>query len=296
MADYKWPPAEKRTLIGKRISRIDGPWKSSGRIKYTYDVKRDGMLQGKMVYSSQAHAKITAIDTSEAEKMPGVKAVQIMSPVGLEVMWEGQEILAIAAETEDQARDAARKVKISYEPLPYLVDDAMPAEAGAQFTKQLSEKTTGDPNAALQEAGLVLSQGTYGCGVITHCCMESHGQVAEWQGDKLVVWASTQAVSGIGGELVDGLGGNNIKVAANQIEVICPVMGGGFGSKFGADSWGVACAALAKKAGRPVKMMLERDQELMVAGARPSMYASVKVGAKKDGTLEVWDSESWGTG
>src|SRR4029077_20924448 len=99
-----------------------------------------------------------------------------------------------------------------------------------------------------------------------------------------------------GGELGEGLGGNNIKVAANQIEVICPVMGGGFGSKFGADSWGVACAALAKKAGRPVKMMLERDQELMVAGARPSMYASVKVGAKKDGTLEAWDSESWGTG
>ena len=63
MADYKWPPADKRTLIGKRISRIDGPWKSSGRIKYTYDVKRDGMLQGKMVYSSQAHAKITAIIT-----------------------------------------------------------------------------------------------------------------------------------------------------------------------------------------------------------------------------------------
>jgi xanthine dehydrogenase YagR molybdenum-binding subunit len=296
MADYKWPPAEKRTLIGKRISRIDGPWKSSGRIKYTYDVKRDGMLQGKMVYSSQAHAKITAIDTSEAEKMPGVKAVHIMSPVGLEVQWEGQEIVAIAAETEDQARDAGRKVKISYEPLPYLVDDAMPAKAGAQFTKQLSEKTTGDPNAALQESDLVFSQGTYGCGVITHCCMESHGQVTEWQGDKLVVWASTQAVSGIGGELVDGLAGNDIKVAANQIEVICPVMGGGFGSKFGADSWGVACAALAKKAGRPVKMMLERDQELMVAGARPSMYASVKVGAKKDGTLAVWDSQSWGTG
>jgi xanthine dehydrogenase YagR molybdenum-binding subunit len=295
MADYKWPPADRRHLIGKRISRIDGPWKSSGRIKYTYDVNREGMLFGKMVISSQAHAKITAIDTSEAEKMPGVKALHIMTPVGLEAMWEGQAILALAAETEDQARDAARKVKITYDPLPYLVEDAMPAKAGAKFTKELSERTSGDPAAGMQQAEVV-SQGTYGCPVITHCCMESHGQVAEWQGDKLTMWASTQNVSGIGQEVAEGLAGNNIKVAANQIEVITPVMGGGFGSKFGADAWGVACATLAKKAGRPVKMMLERDHELMEAGARPSMYGSVKIGAKKDGTLVAWDSQSWGTG
>jgi len=295
MADYKWPPADKRTLIGKRISRIDGPWKSSGRAKYSYDVNREGLLQGKILYSPQAHAKVVSIDTSEAEKMPGVKAVQIMTPAGLEVMWEGQPVVALAAETEDQARDALRKIKVVYDPLPYLVEDAMPAKAGANFSKELTERTTGDPSTAIQQAEVV-SQGMYGSPVITHCCMESHGQVSEWQGDKLTVWASTQNVSGIGNELSEGLAGDDIKVAANQTEIITPVMGGGFGSKFAADNWGVACASLAKKAGRPVKLLLERDQELMTAGARPSMYASVKVGAKKDGTLLAWDSQSWGTG
>ncbi|HWG58170.1 MAG TPA: xanthine dehydrogenase family protein molybdopterin-binding subunit [Candidatus Acidoferrales bacterium] len=289
MADYKWPPADKRALIGKRISRLDGPWKSSGRVKYTYDINRPGMLFGRMITSRYAHAKVTHVDTSEAEKMPGVKAVYTF-PTSSEVHWEGQEIVALAAETENQARDAARKVHITYEPLPYLVADAEPAKAGAQFTKEQSARTTGDVAAGFQQAE-VTSEGRYGVPVITHCCLEAHGQVTEWKGDSLTVWCSTQYVSGQGAEYSTGLG-----IPANKVEAICPVMGGGFGSKFSADAWGVACAQLAKKAGRPVKMMLERDHELMVAGARPSMYADVKVGAKKDGTLVAWDSQSWGTG
>jgi xanthine dehydrogenase YagR molybdenum-binding subunit len=290
MADYHWPPVDKRQLIGKRISRLDGPWKSSGRVKYTYDVNRAGMLSGKMVFSPYAHAKITSIDTSEAEKMPGVKAVQIMFGAGKEVQWAGQEIVAIAAETEDQVRDAASKVRVSYERLPHFVEDADPATAGSQHTKDLAERTTGDPATGFRQADAT-SEGEYGVSVITHCCLEAHGQVTEWNGDALTVWATTQNVSGIGGEYGGGLG-----IPASMVEVISPVMGGGFGSKFQADTWGVACAQLAKKAGRPVKMMLERDQELMVAGARPSMYATVKVGAKKDGSLVAWDSHSWGTG
>jgi xanthine dehydrogenase YagR molybdenum-binding subunit len=287
--DYKWPPADQRTLIGTRISRLDGPWKSSGRVKYSYDINRPGMLYGRMVLCPHAHAKVVKIDTSEAEKMPGVKAVQIMLDEGKEALWAGQEIVALAAETEDQVRDAARRVKIEYQPLPYLVTDATPDKAGAQYIKDLTEKTTGDPTAGFQQAE-VTHEGRYGATVITHCCLESHGQVAEWNGDALTVWASTQNVSGIGGEIGTGVG-----IPGNKVEIITPVMGGGFGSKFSGDAWGVACAQLAKKAGRPVKMMLERDHELMVAGARPSMYADVKVAAKKDGTLVAWDSHSWGT-
>jgi len=287
--DYKWPAADQRALIGKRISRIDGPWKSSGRVKYTYDVNRPGMLYGLMVTSPYAHAKITKIDTSEAEQMPGVKAVQIMFGEGKEVLWAGQEIVALAAETEDQARDAARKVKIEYQQLPHFVLDTTPDKAGSEHTKDLTERTAGDPTAGFQQAE-VTSEGRYGASVITHCCMESHGQVTEWKGDSLTFWATTQNVSGIGGEVAQGVG-----IPASKVEVISPVMGGGFGSKFAGETWGVACAQLAKKAGRPVKMMLERDHELMVAGARPSMYADVKVGAKRDGTLVAWDSHSWGT-
>jgi xanthine dehydrogenase YagR molybdenum-binding subunit len=248
------------------------------------------MLHGKMVFSPYAHAKVVSIDTSAAEKMPGVKAVEIMTEPGKEVFWAGHEVVAVAAETEEQARDAARRIQVRYEKLPHLVSDVDPRKAG-EHTKQLAEQTDGNPDQALHQAE-VTSEGEYGVPVITHCCLEAHGQVAEWDGDNLTIYASTQNVSGIPGEMVRA----KVADSADKVRVLTPVMGGGFGSKFSADTWGLACAKLAKKAGRPVKMMLERDQELMAAGARPSMYAKVKVGAKKDGTLMGWASESWGTG
>jgi len=242
------------------------------------------------VFSPYAHAKVVSIDTSAAEKMPGVKAVDIITEPGKEVLWAGHEVAAVAAETEEQARDAARRIQVRYEKLPHLVSDVDPRKAG-EHTKQLAEQTDGNPDQALQQAE-VTSEGEYGVPVITHCCLESHGQVAEWDGDNLTIYASTQNVSGMPAEMVRA----KIADSADKVRVLTPVMGGGFGSKFGADTWGLSCARLAKKAGRPVKMMLERDQELMAAGARPSMYARVKVGAKKDGTLTGWTSESWGTG
>jgi xanthine dehydrogenase YagR molybdenum-binding subunit len=288
MADYAWPPQDERSLIGKSISRIDGPWKASGRAKYSFDVNRPGMIFGAMVLSPHAHAKINAIDTRAAEAMPGVRAVQIIVPVGQEVFWAGQEIAAVAADTEEQARDAVRAVQVSYEPLPFLVHDVPPAQAGPNAASP-SEDKQGDPDAAFAAAEVTF-EGSYGSPVVTHCCLEAHGQVAEWNGDQLTVWASTQNVSGIGGQIASGT-----KTPAGNIRIITPVMGGGFGSKFAADTWGVACAQLAKKAGKPVKMMLERNQELMGAGARPSLYARVRVAAKRDGTLTAWDSDAWGT-
>jgi xanthine dehydrogenase YagR molybdenum-binding subunit len=289
MADYKWPAKQNRALLGKHISRLDGPAKSSGRAKYTYDVMLPGMLFGKMLFSPYAHAKIVSIDTSEAEKMPGVKAVQLMSEAGKEVTYIGQEILALAAETEEQARDALKAVRVRYEPLPHLVSDVPPDKAGKN-AELLQEQTRGEFAKAF-EAADVVHEATYGAAVITHCCLEAHGQVAAWEGDNLTVYASTQNVSGIGGELAGAL-----KIPAGNVRILTPVMGGGFGSKFGADTWGVACAQLAKKAGRPVKMMLERDHELMVAGSRPSIYAKVSLAASRDGRLLGWKSQSWGTG
>ena len=293
MADYKWPAIGQRSLIGKRISKLDSPWKSSGSAVYAYDVHRPNMLYGRMVQSPHAHAKITNIDTSVAEKMPGVHAVDIIHPVGQEALWVGKEIVAVAAETDDQARDAMRAVKIDYEVLPHLVSDTTPDKATG-YTQQLNEQTQGDADAGFAKADAVV-EGTYGLAVITHCCLESHGSAAEWDGDKLTVWASTQSVSGLTQEYSTSLTGKGFPVKQADVRILTPVMGGGFGSKFAADTWGISAAVLAKKAGRPVKMMLDRDQELMVAGSRPSLYAKVKVGATKDGTLTAWQSESWGT-
>src|SRR5580704_17949449 len=341
MPDYQWPDPEHRTLIGQRTLRVDSPDKVSGQARYTYDVKRPGMLFGKVLRSAYAHCKIVSIDTSAAEKMPGVKAIEIVQKPGSTIHWAGDEIVALAAVDEGVAEDAMRTIQVKYEKLPHLVSDAEPApdqgesqgplsmddlgdmldnqvpenqsisqiaqygvsfqatvhpEAAGQTTKSNYQKaatqTQGDVEKAFSDSD-VTSEGLYGAPVITHCCLESHGSTSEWtDADHLFVHMSTQNVSGIAGQMAEPL-----KIPASNVRVHQDHVGGGFGSKFGPDRWGIATASLSKKAGgKPVHLMLERDSELEVAGARPSAYARVKVGAKKDGSLLAWQSYSWGTG
>jgi len=169
------------------------------------------------------------------------------------------------------------------------------AEAAAQAPsnyQKAAAQTVGDPDKAFSGAD-VTSEGLYGIPVITHCCLESHGSISEWtDDDHLFTHISTQNVSGIPGQMAEPL-----KMPATNIRVHQDYIGGGFGSKFSPDRWGIFTAQISKKAsGKPVRIMLERDAELEVAGARPSAYARVKVGAKKDGTLVAWQSKSWGTG
>jgi xanthine dehydrogenase YagR molybdenum-binding subunit len=360
---YDWPAANERTLIGKRVSRVDGPLKSSGRAKYTYDIHRPGMLYGSVVRCPYAHAKVTAVDTSAAEKMPGVAAIHVIQGPGTEIHWAGDDIVVVAAVDEPSAADAARAVKVEYQPLPHFVDDFtqpknVPEERGpldqedfitmlrndvpdpqvvsalqtrgitfkpekrlmdrlrenevsesvisalqsapvkpaeekpaATYRKE-AEQTKGDPESAFKQAEVV-SEGVYGCPVITHCCLESHGSIAEWpDSEHLFAHISTQNVSGLAGQYAQGL-----KISAGNVHVHQDHIGGGFGSKFGVDRWGVYTAEVSRKAGgKPVRYMLERAPELEVAGCRPSAHARVKLGAKKDGTLLAWESESWGTG
>jgi xanthine dehydrogenase YagR molybdenum-binding subunit len=289
MPDYKWPEASKRSLIGKRISRVDGPAKVSGKAKYTLDVKRPGMLYGTVVRSPHAHAKIVSIDTSAAEKMPGVKAVYVVNGPGTEVQWAGFEVVALAATSEQLAEDAARAVKVQYEPLPHVVKEEDLSTVGDRI-REPEDKTDGDPAKGFQE-GEVVSEGTYGMPVITHCTLEPHGSVVEWEGDNLNVFISTQAVSSIASQVAEPL-----NIPAANIHVHMDHVGGGFGSKFGPDTWDIAACRLAKTAGKAVKMMNDRESELNVAGSRPSTFATVKVAAKKDGTITAWESKSWGTG
>ncbi len=293
---YDWPDAGERRLIGKRISRIDGPAKSSGQAKYSYDANPPGMLFGKILRCPYAHAKITALDTSEAEKLAGVKAVHVVQGAGSEIQWEGDEVVSVAAVSEEIAEDAIRKIKIQYERLPHLVLEEDLSKAGDR-AKSAGEQRQGDPEKAFQDPEAVIHEGYYGVPVITHCCLESHGQVAEWTDDQhLKVWASTQNVSGMPQQFADPLRRQGINIPDSNVDVICDYIGGGFGSKFSPDRWGIEVAQLARSAGKPVKLLLERDAELRVAGARPSLFAKVRVAAKKDGTLTAWQSESWGTG
>ncbi|MGA2904915.1 MAG: xanthine dehydrogenase family protein molybdopterin-binding subunit [Candidatus Korobacteraceae bacterium] len=370
MSDYQWPDPATRPLLGKKISRVDGPVKSSGRAKYTYDYNPAGLLAGKILRCPYAHARIASIDTSAAEKMARVKAVQIIQKPGAEIFWAGDEVVAVAAVDEPTAEDAIRAIKVQYEVLPHFVSDAEPpkniaassgpisqdefedmeenqvpdeqaiaaikkngisfhpsedyfkelqgygvnagviqalrtakyAEATAPKSpyKKTAAQTQGDPDKAFAGAATV-SEGLYGASCITHCCLETHGMAAEWPsndnsaatpGTSLLVHISTQNLSGVAAQIAEPIG-----IPAGSIQVMQQYVGGGFGSKFSPDRWGIAAAQLSKSAGgKPVKIMLERDAEQEVAGMRPSAFARVKIAADKNGKLVAWESRSWGTG
>jgi xanthine dehydrogenase YagR molybdenum-binding subunit len=362
MSDYQWPDPATRPLLGKRISRVDGPVKVSGRAKYTYDYNPSGLLAGKILRCPYAHARITSIDTSAAEKMPGVKAVKIIQETGTEVFWAGDEVVGVAAVDEQTAEDAIRAIKVQYEVMPHFISDAEPpkniatdngpisrddfedmednqvpdeqviaalkkngisfkpdekylksmegegaspkviealrtakyAEGKATTSpyKKTAMQKQGDPDKAFASAAGVV-EGLYGASCITHCCLETHGAASEWTGDKdLVVHISTQNLSGIAPQMAEPIG-----IPAGNIQVLQQYVGGGFGSKFSPDRWGITSAQLSKAAGgKPVKLMLERAAEQEVAGMRPSDFARVKIAADKDGKLIAWESRSWGTG
>ncbi len=311
----EWPAAP--SVIGNRIPRLDGLLKASGKAKYPSDVRPEGTLFGVMLYSLYAHARVKSIDISAAEKMPGVKAVIAIAkgdqydkdgkpvldkegkPVlGTVLRYHGDDIAAVAAETEEQARDAIRAIKVEYEVLPHVATEALSMAEGAPEVFEPANvrpgrsQTKGKPEDAMASAEVTV-EATYSVPMITHVCLEPHGMTVKWDGDdKIVAWASTQNVDGVGNELA-----NLFKVPPANVTVYTDFMGGGFGSKFQADIWGRTAVQLSKQAGgRPVKMFLDRVQEHLAAGNRPSGWAHIKMGANRDGKIVAVIAEAHGTG
>ncbi len=288
--DYSWPPMEKRKVIGKPIKRIDGGPKATGRAKYSSDLKPQGMLFAVCVGSPHAHARVTSVDTSDAEKSAGVKSVHVIAAAGAELQWQGAEVAAVAATTEEQARDAARKIKIEYEVLSHLVREDDLSKAGSR-ARAAGERIQGDPDDAFQHAE-VISEGRYGIPVITHNCLETHGAMVQWQGDEVRIWPSTQNLSAAAQQLAP-----NLQVPLTNIKTHMDYIGGGFGSKLNLGVWPSVAARLSQKAGgAPVKFFLERSQDQQIAGNRPSAFGTIKVGGKKDGTVTAFQAQFWGTG
>ena len=291
---YPWP--EKPRLLGTRISRVDGPLKTTGRAKYSYDISRPGMLYGRILRSPHAHARLRSIDASAAEKAPGVKAVLVTIKPGDKVLYPGEEIGALAAATEQQAADALRLIKVEWEVLPPLatVEQSMRPEAPQVFTPANTRRGSAQEDGNLDEgfkAAAFTVDATYSTQVQTHTSLETHGCLCEWDGDKLTAWVSTQAVHGTREGFAQGL-----KIPQANVRVITEFMGGGFGSKFGPDIQGLLCARLAKTANAPVKLMLDRKEEHLATGNRPSAFAKVKAGVAADGKLTAFEATTWGTG
>ena len=285
-----WKKQSENTLIGTEQSRLEGAEKATGAAEYAADTNTKATLIGKLLTAKVGHAKIKALDTSKAKKVKGVKALLEMRSVGDEIHYDGTPLVAVAAERPEYADDAIRAIEVEFEPLPHFVaENDLKGATDAEVTRPLGENTKGDVEAALAKAK-VIHEGYYGIHTISHMCMEPHGSHSEWKGDELDCHLSTQNVSGTAGQFTKALG-----IDAAKVSITCNYIGGGFGSKFAVDEWDIACAKLAKEAGQPVQLMLDRATELKIAGNRPSGFALVKIAADAEGKVVAWDSSHWGT-
>ena len=294
MADRKfsWPSRADNVLIGKDIQRLDGVAKASGQAKYTADINPEGTLFARLVTCPHAAAKLAAIDGDAAKKVAGVRAVHLFKKIGDEVRWEGELIAAVAADRAEQAADGVKAIQatVKYEVLPHFVDESdLEGAKQAERFQQLTQKNDGDVEAAFKKAAVV-HKGHYGIVTISHMCLEPHGSHCRWTGENLDAHVSTQNVSGTPKQFSDAL-----EIEETNVTVTSDYEGGGFGSKFTVDEWGLACAKLAQAAGKPVRLMLDRATELKVAGTRPSGFIDVTVAADAEGQVVAWDSVHWGT-
>ena len=325
-----WPINKDLKYVGQSVERYDGIAKTSGRARYTSDVQLPGMLYAKCVNATVPHAKVVSVDTSAAEKYPGVRGVHVIQHVlgnavlrdpALEqakypvVRYAGQPVAAVAATTSAAAEEAAALVKVQYDTIPFVVDEAKARnpDAPAVFPGAADEEASagggggpsnvkqtgnihgpsihkrGDADQGFQQADVVV-QAHYVTQVQTHSALETHGVVADWKPDQLTVYASTQGTAGVREELA-----GFFKIPLTQVRVITEYMGGGFGAKFGAGNPGVVAAALSKKTGAPVRLMLDRQEEHLSVGNRPSSDQKLRIGAKKDGTITAIHLIAYGT-
>jgi xanthine dehydrogenase YagR molybdenum-binding subunit len=304
-----WGPRNSHTLIGKETTRLDGLDKASGFAKYTADMNQEGTLYCRILTSKHGKAKITRLNVDAAKKIAGVHTIYLFKNEGDDCNWDGDTVAAVAAETADIAEDGVRAIEVTFEELPHFVDEEDLEAArkvvvkvedddgklvdGSIVKEGIVDRTVGDPDKAIEEADVVHT-GYYGIHTISHQCLEPHGAHCTWndgdEGPKLTARHSTQAVSTTGKQFASKFG-----LDATGVRVICNFIGGGFGSKFAADEWGLAAAQMSKDTGRPVRLMLDRATEMKTPGTRPSGFAKITVAAKKDGKITAWKSHHWGT-
>jgi carbon-monoxide dehydrogenase large subunit len=320
--------------IGQSAVRVDGKEKVSGAALYTDDLEfGPDLLYAEVVEGPHAHAMILSIDTSEAEKVPEVLAVvtgkDFPYNFGLymqdrfifaqdRVRFFGEQIAAVVARTPQAAKKAAKLVKVNYSPLPKVLSPLDAVKDGADlihpnlknynhvpwfFPKPDSNIAhhrkirKGDPDKGFADADYVLED-TYEVPRYSHCAIEYHAAVAKYDhSGRLTVWASSQSPHTQRNLFANALAPLGIK--HNDVRVIAPHVGGGFGSKAGVTMEIIAAAIAMKVQGHPVKVLWNREREFYNTYQRLGVVAKLKIGVKKDGRITAlhhelfWDAGAY---
>jgi CO/xanthine dehydrogenase Mo-binding subunit len=275
----QWP-AGPREVVGRPAPRVTGPLRARGEARYTADLQLPGMLHAAVLRSPHARARVTRIDLSPALDAPGVRAA--IGPGDSHVLvddagYQGVAVAAVAADTFAQAGAAAALIEVEWDLGEPLLDPDEAVRRGQLLDERRYER--GDVDSALAGADVVV-EAEYRTQTVLHNSMETHQAVCEWRGDSLDVYISTQYIWGIRDSVAEQLG-----LPPDKVRVVCEFMGGGFGSKNGADDYTFIAAELARRTGRPVRCALTRRQEHLAAGNRNSTIQRLTAGARADGTL-----------
>ena len=298
--------AKEFKVVGKKVERVDAFERLTGEAKYASDIYLPGMLYAKVLRSPHPHAKVVKIDTTRAAALSGVRAIltpddvpdyaihtrpspplALMPVFARTARYAGDEILAVAAVDEQVAENALELIKVDFEPLPFVLDAEEAAKPAAPriypegnvIREKADTLVRGNLEDGFKQADVILED-KYQTHMIQHVTMEPRVTVAAWNGKKLTIWDSGKGPFGLRNDLAQAL---NIRV--NQIRVLTPFIGGDFGDKGRIERHHVICALLAKKAGRPVKLELTREENFLATHHRYPTTWYLKYGVKKDGTL-----------
>ncbi len=311
-------PWKQTNVIGKKIPRVDAYERVSGTALYPSDMVLPRMLYGAILRCPHPHAMVKGVDIRRAQSMPGVHAAISGFTSGANPNWkytsfgrlefatrifenhcryEGEPVAAVAAETPYQAWDAVRAIQVDYEVLPFVADEEKALAPGSprihENGNQVEEPqrySRGDVPTGLSEADAVIEM-SFHTACELHTPMELHGTVADWDGDSLTIWESTQGVYPVQNLVAQVLG-----LPLSKVRVVNRFMGGGFGSKLRAGKYTVIAALLARVTARPVKLVLTREETYLATGNRPPAHMKLKAGVKKDGTLTALDFSCLATG
>ncbi|MGZ5178873.1 MAG: aldehyde oxidoreductase molybdenum-binding subunit PaoC [Ramlibacter sp.] len=301
-------PIDQLKVVGKPTDRVDGPLKTTGTAPYAYerhDVAPDAAY-GFVVGAGIAKGRIASMDLQAARAAPGVLAIVTARNAGK--LGKGdfntakllggpaidhyhQAVALVVANTFEQARAAAQLVRITYERMPGKFD-LQAEKAGAQLAKPTPfagppESKVGDFEGAYAAAP-VQFDATYTTPDQSHCMMEPHASTAVWQGDKLTVWTSNQMVAWSVGDLAKTLG-----IPKENVRLMSPFVGGGFGGKLFVRADVVLAALGARAAGRPVKVALQRPLMPNNTTHRPATIQRIRLGASRDGKIMAIAHEGW---
>jgi len=294
------------SIIGAPINRVDAWAKVSGGARYSAEHPVDNLAHAVMVTSTVPNGRVTRIDAGEAEGLPGVlyimthenalrlpqetKAGKVSPPIGRvlsllqdnQVHYNNQPIAVVVAETFEQAREAAARLRIEYERTPAQLDFEEAKQHTHPPEKVLTQKP--DTQRGDLQAGLLSGSAridvTYRTPVENHNPIEPHATIAAWDGDHLTLYDSTQYMKGVQRTVAGTLG-----IPEDKVTALCPYVGGGFGCKGSVWSHVVLAAMAAKGAGRPVKLVLDRNQMFGPVGARPVTDQRMRLAAMSDGRL-----------